>query len=104
MFERFPIPLASSVRLCGLARRGRDSEQQQWVRDAFAPVSEVLDAGVKLDILALTSSGPAYVALIADLADGAVAAGLPRDQAHLLAQRTLSGQRPAAAFGLHPPS
>ena len=81
--------------LCGLAwGEGVTPEQQQWVRDAFAPVSEVLELPEsRLDaFLALTSSGPAYVALIAEaLADGAVAAGLPRDQAHHLAQRTLGG-------------
>ena len=57
-------------------------------------MSEVLELPEsRLDaFLALTSSGPAYVALIAEaLADGAVAAGLPRDQAHHLAQRTLGG-------------
>jgi pyrroline-5-carboxylate reductase len=42
--------------------------------------------------LALTSSGPAFVALVAEaMADGAVAAGLPRVQAHHLAHRTLAG-------------
>ena len=81
--------------LCGLAwGQGVTPEQQRWVRDVFAPVSEVLELPEsRLDaFLALTSSGPAYVALIAEaLADGAVAAGLPRDQAHHLAQRTLGG-------------
>jgi pyrroline-5-carboxylate reductase len=42
--------------------------------------------------LALTSSGPAFVALVAEgLADGAVAAGLPRSLAQELALRTLAG-------------
>ena len=42
--------------------------------------------------LALTSSGPAYIALIAEaLADGAVAAGLSRDLAGYLAHRTIAG-------------
>jgi pyrroline-5-carboxylate reductase len=60
----------------------------------FARVGEVrvlpesqLDA-----FLALTSSGPAFVALVAEaMADGAVAAGLPRALAHHLAHRTLAG-------------
>jgi pyrroline-5-carboxylate reductase len=64
------------------------------VRRLFAQVGEVhglpeaqLDA-----FLALTSSGPAFVALVAEaMADGAVAAGLPRALAQHLAHRTLAG-------------
>ena len=81
--------------LCGLAwGEGLTAQQRQWVKEAFEPVSEVLELPEsKLDaFLALTSSGPAYVALVAEaMADGAVAAGLPRDQAHRLAHRTLAG-------------
>ena len=81
--------------LCGLAwGEGVTQQQRQWVTEAFQPVSEVLELPEsRLDaFLALTSSGPAYVALIAEaMADGAVAAGLPRDQAHRLAHRTLAG-------------
>jgi len=65
-----------------------------WVEHLFRRVGEVwtlpehqLDA-----FLALTASGPAFVALVAEaLADGAVAAGLPRNLAQPLALRTLSG-------------
>jgi len=81
--------------LCGLAfADGVSAQQRQWVKEAFDPVSEVLELPEsRLDaFLALTSSGPAYVALVAEaMADGAVAAGLPRDQAHRLAHRTLAG-------------
>tara|TARA_B100000459_G_C8578551_1_gene202099 strand:- start:747 stop:1175 length:429 start_codon:yes stop_codon:yes gene_type:complete len=81
--------------LCGLAfAEGVTAQQRQWVKEAFDPVSEVLELPEsRLDaFLALTSSGPAYVALVAEaMADGAVAAGLPRDQAHRLAHRTLAG-------------
>jgi pyrroline-5-carboxylate reductase len=81
--------------LCGLAfAEGVSAQQRQWVKEAFDPVSEVLELPEsRLDaFLALTSSGPAYVALVAEaMADGAVAAGLPRDQAHRLAHRTLAG-------------
>ncbi len=69
-------------------------EQRQQVRSLFAGVSEVLELPeAKLDaFLALTSSGPAFVALMAEaMADGAVAAGLPRDLAYRLAHRTLAG-------------
>jgi len=70
------------------------SEQRLKVSELFAGVSEVLELPeAKLDaFLALTSSGPAFVALMAEaMADGAVAAGLPRDLAHRLAHRTLAG-------------
>ena len=70
------------------------SDQRLRVRSLFAGVSEVLELPeTKLDaFLALTSSGPAFVALMAEaMADGAVAAGLPRDLAHRLAHRTLAG-------------
>jgi pyrroline-5-carboxylate reductase len=81
--------------LTGLAwGEGISPEQQLWVRQLFAQVGEVLDLPEsQLDaFLALTSSGPAFVALVAEaLADGAVAAGLPRALALRLAHRTLAG-------------
>ena len=81
--------------LCGLAwGEGITAQQRHWVKEAFDPVSEVLELPeYRLDaFLALTSSGPAYVALVVEaMADGAVAAGLPRELAHRLAHRTLAG-------------
>ena len=81
--------------LTGLAwGEGVSAEQQAWVQQCFAQVGEVLQLPeVQLDaFLALTSSGPAFVAMVTEaMADGAVAAGLPRVQAHHLAQRTLAG-------------
>ena len=68
--------------------------QREWVRALFAHVGEVLELPEsQLDaFLALTSSGPAFVALVAEaMADGAVAAGLPRQLAQHLAHRTLAG-------------
>jgi len=62
--------------------------------ELFAQVGEVLELPeTQLDaFLALTSSGPAFVALVAEaMADGAVASGLPRAQALHLAHRTLAG-------------
>jgi len=73
---------------------GVTPEQKAWVRQLFAQVGEVLEQPeAQLDgFLALTSSGPAFVALVAEaMADGAVAAGLPRAMAHHLAHRTLAG-------------
>jgi len=81
--------------LTGLAwGQGVDGGRREWVRGLFARVGEVLELPEsQLDaFLALTSSGPAFLALVAEaLADGAVAAGLPRLQAHHLAHRTLAG-------------
>jgi pyrroline-5-carboxylate reductase len=70
------------------------AEGREWVRSLFARVGEVLELPEsQLDaFLALTSSGPAFVALVAEaMADGAVAAGLPRGLAMHLAHRTLAG-------------
>ena len=81
--------------LVGLAfGDGMSAEQQQRVQTLFAAVGEVLELPESQlpAFLALTSSGPAFVALVAEaLADGAVAAGLPRARAHHLAHRTLAG-------------
>jgi len=81
--------------LVGLAYgAGVSAEQQQRVQSLFAAVGEVLELPESQlpAFLALTSSGPAFVALVAEaLADGAVAAGLPRARAHHLAHRTLAG-------------
>jgi pyrroline-5-carboxylate reductase len=73
---------------------GVEAESREWVRALFARVGEVMELPeTQLDaFLALTSSGPAFVALVAEaMADGAVAAGLPRRLALHLAHRTLAG-------------
>jgi pyrroline-5-carboxylate reductase len=81
--------------LTGLAfGAGVSSAQRAWVEALFGLVGEVHELPeAQLDaFLALTSSGPAFVALVAEgMADGAVAAGLPRGLAHRLAHRTLAG-------------
>ena len=69
-------------------------DQKKVVRKIFEPISEIYELEEKkLDsFLALTSSGPAYIALVVEaMADGAVAAGLPRQLSNLLAHKTLSG-------------
>ncbi|KGG16568.1 Pyrroline-5-carboxylate reductase [Prochlorococcus sp. MIT 0602] len=82
------------------------SEQKQIVKGLFEPVSEICELPEdQLDaFLALTSSGPAYLALISEaLADGAVAAGLPRDLADNLTHSTLEGTALLLKQkGLHP--
>ena len=81
--------------LTGLAwGEGVTAPQRAWVHQLFAQVGEVLELPEpQLDaFLALTSSGPAFVALVAEaMADGAVASGLPRLLAQHLAHRTLAG-------------
>ncbi len=70
------------------------SEQKIVVRKIFEPISEIFELEEsQLDsFLALTSSGPAYIALVVEaMADGAVAAGLPRNLSNQLAHKTLSG-------------
>ena len=69
-------------------------DQKIEVRKIFEPISEIFELPEKqLDsFLALTSSGPAYIALVMEaMADGAVAAGLPRNLSNKLAHRTVSG-------------
>ena len=69
-------------------------DQKIAVRKIFEPISEVFELPeIQLDsFLALTSSGPAYIALVAEaMADGAVAAGLPRNLSNQLTNKTLSG-------------
>ena len=81
--------------LTGLAWDGDITlDQKKVVRKIFEPISEIYELEEqKLDsFLALTSSGPAYLALVVEaMADGAVAAGLPRQLSNQLAHKTLSG-------------
>tara|TARA_Y100001968_G_scaffold280565_1_gene277130 strand:+ start:614 stop:1405 length:792 start_codon:yes stop_codon:yes gene_type:complete len=88
-------PVLVRAGLTGLSwGTGVNSQHRLLVKEIFSPISEILELPEKqLDaFLALTSSGPAYVALILEaLADGAVAAGLPRLLANHLANSTLSG-------------
>ncbi len=88
-------PALVGAGLTGLAWGDGVTEAQRcWVQALFQPVSELVELPeYQLDaFLALTSSGPAYVALMAEaMADGAVAAGLPRRLAQHLAHRTLAG-------------
>lgn len=95
---------------CGLTALawGGDPPQDQrdWVEHLFRRVGDVwvLPEGQLDAFLALTASGPAFVALVAEsLADGAVAAGLPRPLAQTLAHRTLAGTAALlAGKDLHP--
>ncbi len=82
------------------------SDQKIAVRNIFEPISEVYELPEQqLDsFLALTSSGPAYIALVIEaMADGAVAAGLPRYLSNQLSYKTLSSTvSMLREKGLHP--
>ncbi len=88
-------PVIIKKGLTGLAwGEGISVKQRLFVKELFQSISEVFEfPEQQLDaFLALTSSGPAYVALMTEaLADGAVAAGLPRSIANYLSHRTLYG-------------
>lgn len=92
------VPNTPALVLAGLTGlswgEGVDEARREQVRRLFAQVGEVLDLPEpQLDpFLALTSSGPAFLALVAEsMADGAVAGGLPRPLAMHLAHRTMAG-------------
>ena len=88
-------PALVGAGLTGLAWGDEVSiEQQRLVMEFFKPISKVYELPEdQLDaFLALTSSGPAYVALVSEaLADGAVAAGLPRHLSNALTHATVEG-------------
>jgi pyrroline-5-carboxylate reductase len=70
------------------------AEHEQVARRIFESVGRVVVLSEsKMDaVTALSGSGPGFVALMIDgLADGGVAAGLPRDVAMLLATQTVLG-------------
>ena len=73
--------------------------QQLWMTAGLAVNVEerMMDA-----VTGLSGSGPAYVFLFLEaLADGAVAAGLPREKAMVLAAQTVAGA--ARMVGSHMP-
>jgi len=93
--------------LTGLAwGDGITSHQKIAVTKMFESISEIFELPERqLDsFLALTSSGPAYIALVVEaMADGAVASGLPRYLSNQLAHKTLSGTASLLREkGLHP--
>ncbi|MDM7938570.1 MAG: pyrroline-5-carboxylate reductase [Cyanobium sp. CZS 48M] len=82
------------------------AEQRQWVLDLFARVGVVkeLPEGQLDGLLAVASSGPALAAVLLEaLADGGVAAGLPRPLALELALGMMKGSiKLLQDQGLHP--
>ena len=85
---------------------GITREQLEQAKQIFASVGDVVEVPEYLmdAVTALSGSGPGYVALVVEaLADGGVAAGLPRATAMQLAIQTVKGTAELLQeSGLHP--
>ncbi len=85
---------------------GVTQEQLDHARQIFASVGDVVEVPEYLmdAVTALSGSGPGYIALVVEaLADGGVAAGLPRATAMQLAIQTVKGTAELLQqSGLHP--
>ncbi len=87
--------------------RGVSREQKEWARKIFSSFGEVAEFSREelLDVVtALSGSGPAYAFLFIEaLADGAVRAGMGREEAVRLAAATVEGAaRMVRESGKHP--
>ncbi|WP_013322410.1 pyrroline-5-carboxylate reductase [Gloeothece verrucosa] len=82
------------------------SQHLSWAQSIFGAVGKVVEVSESLmdAVTGLSGSGPAYVAIMIEaLADGGVAAGLPRPIALQLAIQTVLGTAQLLAeSGLHP--
>jgi len=100
-------PLAVGAGMSAWARGGRaDDEQAALVQEIFSASGEAIEVKEALldAVTGLSGSGPAYGFLVIDaLADGGVAAGLPRAAAIRLAAQTMLGAASMVlATGEHP--
>jgi pyrroline-5-carboxylate reductase len=88
-------PATVGAGMTALAANDRGSEEiLQGVRNLFAAVGDVVTVPESLmdGVTGLSGSGPAFVAIFIEaLADGGVAAGLPRPIAQKLALQTVLG-------------
>lgn len=91
--------------LVALATRGVDEEGAARLRDLLAPLGTVVPLPESLfaAATALAGSGPGLVAVVAEgLEEGAVAAGLTRDQARAMTAAVLAGTAALLADGTDP--
>lgn len=88
-----PATVGAGITAISLGSHALNSHQET-VRQIFAAVGEVVEVPETLmdAVTGLSGSGPAYVAMMIEaLADGGVAAGLPRVIAQALALATVGG-------------
>lgn len=100
-------PLAVGAGMAAYARgEGVTSEEAEPVGNLLAACGRAIEVKESMldAVTGLSGSGPAYAFLMIDaLADGGVAAGLPRDAAILLAAQTLYGSaKMVLESGKHP--
>lgn len=100
-----PAAVGQAASVIGLGEAATEQDAELMTR-LFGAIGKVWRANEKLfdSITALSGSGPAYIFLaIEALADGGVAAGLPRDLALGLASQTVLGAASMAVnSGKHP--
>ncbi|OWY64789.1 pyrroline-5-carboxylate reductase [cyanobacterium TDX16] len=88
-----PATVGAGMTAIALGDRASDVHKQTALQ-LFSAVGEVVEVSESLmdAVTGLSGSGPAYVAILVEaLADGGVAAGLPRNIANQLAQQTVKG-------------
>jgi pyrroline-5-carboxylate reductase len=100
-----PATVGAGMTAIALGKYASDPHKQiAW--QLFSAVGEVVEVSESLmdAVTGLSGSGPAYVAILVEaLADGGVAAGLPRTIANQLAQQTVKGTlQLLQATGIHP--
>jgi len=88
-----PATVGAGMTAIALGDRASDTHKEIALQ-LFSAVGEVVEVSESLmdAVTGLSGSGPAYVAILVEaLADGGVAAGLPRNIANQLAQQTVKG-------------
>lgn len=100
-----PATVGAGMTAIALGTNTNDSHKQT-AQQLFSVVGEVVEIPETLldAVTGLSGSGPAYVAMLVEaLADGGVAAGLPRAIANQLAQQTVKGTvQLLQETGIHP--
>jgi len=100
-----PATVGAGMTAIALGKHADDNHKQIALQ-LFSTVGEVVEVSESLmdAVTGLSGSGPAYVAILVEaLADGGVAAGLPRAIANQLAQQTVKGTlQLLQETGIHP--